>query len=65
MLILVSLKYFQNVVSKGEECLLLDNSEHHAWKVCIVIYINLSVLFHKPCIKSLTLFVIGHAVHTT
>ena len=51
MLILVSLKYFQNVVNKGEECLLLDNSEHHAWKVCIVIYINLSVLFHKPCIK--------------
>ena len=23
----------QNVVTSGEDCLLLDNSEHHAWKV--------------------------------
>lgn len=65
MLILVLLKCFQNIVNKGEECLLLDNSEHHSWKVCIAIYTNLSVLFHKPCIKSLTQFVIGHAIHTT
>ena len=22
-------------MNKGEECLLLDNSEHHSWKVCL------------------------------
>ena len=27
--------FFQNIVNKGEECLLLDNSEHHSWKVCL------------------------------
>lgn len=27
--------FFQNIVNKGEECILLDNSEHHSWKVCL------------------------------